>query len=161
MSERAKSRLEGVWDPEPLERDPEVRELLAAAGAEPRMDDAEWGELRRRIGAGAAPALAERRARIRRTRTVLGGLALAASVAALLFLPSAPRVPAGAGSPAEPLAGTPSGARPEGEPELAVGGLTVDELFDADMTDEEFRTLLEGGPNVDALLMIAAEEGEL
>ena len=142
---------------ERMESDIEVREMLTALGGEPPMEEMDWRQLRRRIGAAAAPTLAAQRARMRRTRTALGGLALAASSAALLLLPAAPRAPAGpAGSAPE----GPVGAQPGGNP-MTAGGITLDELFDADLSDEEFRALLEGGADVDALLMIAAEEGEL
>jgi hypothetical protein len=133
---------------EGIERDPELGGMLRRIRGEAPLDEVDWPALRRSIGAGAAPALALRRRAQRRRRGLFVG-ALATSVAALLLIPGAPREeirPSGA-------TGLPSA--------YASGGLSLVEILDADVTDEEFRTLLEGAADAEALLLLAAAEGEL
>lgn len=125
----------------PIERDVElVAALREAAGDDP--DAVDWVRLERTIARRAAPALARRRLRYRGKRLAIPA-ALAASLAVLL-LSSSREGP----SPAV-------GSRPVQT--ATAGGMTVDDLLDAELSDAQFRAVLFGAGEAEDLLLIAAE----
>ena len=120
----------------------DVDRLLASALRElaadrPSTPDAE--ELGQAILRRAAPELARRRARERR-RWLIAPLALAASIALLLYF--VPLPPSAGGSAVTGAAG--------GERQ------SVERLLEADVSDRQFRALLFGAIDADELLLIAA-----
>ena len=115
------------------------RTLRDLAAGRPRTHDTE--ELGRAIVRRAAPELARRRAREQR-RWLIAPLALAASIALLLY--SVPLPPEGASTVAR------AAADAGGERQ------SVERLLDADVSDRQFRALLSGATDTDALLLIAA-----
>jgi hypothetical protein len=114
------------------------RDLAADRPATPDAEELGQAILRR-----AAPELARRRARARR-RWLIAPLALAASIALLLY--SVPLPPASGGGRAVIGAATDAGGERQ----------SVERLLDADVSDRQFRALLFGATDADELLLIAA-----
>ena len=115
-----------------------LRGLDADAAATP-----DWDRLHHSITTHATRELGRRRAQHRRRAIVLAA-GLAAGL--LLFLATwqvPPAVVEQAGAPGEAAVTT---------------RVSTDELLDAEVSDAEFRALLFGATDADALLMIAAEE---
>lgn len=131
---------------ERLQGDDGLAAALRGVTADPMQQQVDWEALVRTIGGRASPELARRRWRRRVMRVGLPS-ALAASIAFLLLW-VAPPAPTGPGSGALASAGLPSAS------------ITVDELLDAGVSEGQFRALLYGAAEADALLLIAAAEDE-
>lgn len=126
--------------------DPELRAALRLVEGEPPLEDVDWDALRGSIRARAELPLARRRreaggARGRpgaeRVRRPLIPLAVAASVALAVWL-------VGGEAP------------PEGVP---VEQVSAEEVFRPDLSEQEFRLLVTGRSDPEALLRLALDEG--
>lgn len=122
----------------PLERDADLRGALIDIGVESLDQGVDWTALRRRVGAAAALELQRRRRRQQRRSLVLP-VALAAGLALFVFV----------SRPAQP---------PPVDSAGVAGQLTIDEMLDADVSDDQFRALLAGANEANDLLLIAAQE---
>lgn len=122
---------------EPIPPDPALGEALKDVAGDALNQPVEWAAMGAAIRARAAHDLKRRRQRRLRNRFVIPGT-LAAGIA-LLFVISRPL----------PWAEAPA-------PESRAGGITIDELLDADVTDDQFRSLLSGAGDANDLLLIAA-----
>lgn len=132
------------WE-EPVS-DPELRAALSSLEGEPPLEAVDWSALQRSIGARAELPLARRRrgaqpllrppaARARQGWRPLLPLAVAASIALVVWT-------GGGGE----------------TPEAAVGQLSPEEVFEADLSEQEFRLLVSGGADPEELLLIALGE---
>ena len=119
-----------------MERDPELRALLARVSGEAPLDQVDWEALHRRTVERASSATVRRFWVSRRVRAFLG-TAMAASVALLFMVTRSGDV--GSGELSDP---------------------TLEEILTSDVSDEELRALLAGAGGVDALLLLAASENE-
>lgn len=123
--------------------DPAFRAALRHAAGEPPLEEVDWDALRSSIGARAALPLARRRAGAQRSGTrwarALIPLAAAASVALAVWL-------GGAGT-GEPDAGSHTAAAPAAQ--------TPEEVLRLDVSEQEFRQLVSGRADPEALLMLA------
>ncbi len=122
-----------------MQHDEAIGAALRAAGREAAGVD--WETLRSAINGRVAPDLTVRR--VRRRLRVIVPAALAASVALFLLIApmrerDAPGAPAANGA----------GVRP----------LTVEEMFDMEISDRQFRALLRGAADANELLLVAAAE---
>lgn len=125
---------------EPMEPDAEIRGALVDSGAA-QPDDVDWMALGNRVGQAARAELRQRRQQQWRRRLVVPG-ALAAGLALFAVLSRLPE------RTQIPLAG-----------EAGVASrITIDQVLDADVSDDQFRVLLSGADQVDELLLIAAQE---
>jgi len=114
---------------------------------EPPMDQVDWEALRSSIGRRAELPLAQRRtrsARLRRVIRPLVPLAAAASVALALW--------------AGDRMGQPGGGAPFAERAAAVESVSAEEVFQANVSEQEFQLMVSGHDNADALLLIALGE---
>ena len=127
---------------EPLEQDVALGQALRALDADAAATP-DWDRLHHGITTHAAQELARRRAQHRRRAMVLAA-GLAAGL--LLFLATWQAPPAVLEQASVP-----------GETAVTTR-VSTDELLDAEVSDAEFRALLFGATDADALLMIAAEE---
>ena len=140
--------------PEPAP-DPQLRAALRDAEAEPPLQDVDWSGLRSSISAAAALPLARRRhallggrtgAAVRPARPAtrwlrsLAPLAAAASIAVAVW--------AGSGRP---------GLTPAPAP-VAEASASVEDVFRPDLSEQEYRQVISGRDNADALLLIAIDE---
>ena len=123
-----------------LDPDPTLAAALRDATAERPDAEVDWSALGRGIGRRAAPELARRR-RHQHLRGRVIAVGIAASLAVLVF----------GGRLWDRTAGAPTGTLA-----TSAGDRTVDELFDADVTDGQFRALLFGASEAEDLLLIAA-----
>ena len=126
-----------------IHRDPEIAAALRMVERDPPLDEIEWDALRSSIVARAELPLARRRtrsARLSRWTRPLVPLAAAASIALAAWI-------GGAVGP------VPSSA-PVAEVAPAV---TPEDVFQADVTEQEFRLLVSGRANTDALLELALQ----
>jgi hypothetical protein len=135
---------------DPLDRDPELGALLRDANASLEDGDKpDWDRLRRDTVARATPELVRLRevaagsgthgrrpARWWASR--VGPVALAASLALLVVLQSTRQTETATGV----------------QPAL----LSIDDIMDADISDDEFRAVLFGAADADALLLLAAAD---
>jgi len=132
-------------------RDPEIAAALRMIEAEPPLAEVDWEALRSTIVARAELPLAQRRTRsARRARWTrpLVPLAAAASIALAVWVNGLGRTdPATA-----PIAA-------DAESELLAPTVTPEDVFQADLTKQEFRHLVSGRANADALLLVAIDEG--
>lgn len=127
--------------------DPLVGEGLRLLQGEPPLDQVDWVGLRSAIGERAALPLARRRSRQERRhpwRVSLIPLAVAASIGLAVWVGTEVRDPSGA-TVAEGVAG---------EPRQTV---TAEEVFGADVSEQEFRLLVSGRADPDGLLALAVE----
>jgi hypothetical protein len=125
---------------EPMEQDTDVRRALIDGGAAP-LDDLDVTTLGNRVGLAAASELRRRRQRHWRRRLLVPG-ALAAGLVLFAVMSRSPQreqVP--------PLTG-----------DASAGRITIEEVLDADVSDDQFRVLLSGADEADELLLIAAQE---
>lgn len=127
----------------PLERDDVLTDALRAAAEDPTHHDVDWDGLRRAIAQRAAPELARRR-KPRRARIVIPATLAASFVLFALVTQVWQR-----------------GASVDDGATLAAAPLTIDDIFDADVSDRQFRALLFGAAEADALLLMAASDREL
>lgn len=129
-------------------RDPEIAAALRMIESEPPLAEVDWSALRSSIVARAELPLAQRRsrsARLHRWARPLVPLAAAASIALAVW-----------------VNGTigPSFSRPiaEGNAEIVAPNVTPEDVFQADVTEQEFLLLVSGRANTDDLLRLAAGE---
>jgi len=125
--------------------DPELAAALRAIEPEPPFDAVEWDALRSSIVARAELPLARRRsrsARLGRWSRQLVPLAAAASITLAVWFTSRPAEEA-------PLAEGTAVVAPVVSPE---------DVFEAELSEQEFRLLVSGRANADALLMVAVGE---
>ena len=125
---------------EPMERDAALAQALAEADANPMDEGADWTALRRATNTRAATELANRRVR-RRLRVALPA-SVAAGIALFVLVARAPDQ---------------RGVSPA-SPRTTASGITIEEILDDSVSDGQVRALLAGARDVDALLLIAAEE---
>lgn len=129
-------------------RDREIEAALRLAESEPPFDEVDWSALRSSITARAEMPLARRRARSARrarwTRTFVP-LAAAASIALALW------VTGPFGELATPVA--------RGAPDAVVPAVSPEDVFQADLSEQEFRNIVSGTADADALLLLAVELG--
>ena len=127
-------------------RDPEIAAALRLVEAEPPLHEVDWEALRSTIVARAELPLAQRRARsarLARWTRPLVPLAAAASIALAVWVN-------GLGAPESPIAEvTPEAAAP------AAGSL--EDVFQADVSEQEFRHMVSGRANAGDYLMVAIE----
>lgn len=128
----------------PLERDDVLADALRAAAGEPAHTDTDWDALRSAIARRAAPELARRR-RPRRARIFIPATLAASFVLFALFTRLPERTPETGDDGAT----------------IAAAPVTIDDILDANVSDRQFRALLFGAAEADALLLMAASEAEL
>lgn len=132
-----------------IERDPELEAALRLIESEPPFDEVDWSALRSSITARAELPLARRRtrsARLARWTRPLVPLAAAASIALALWITGP------FGELANPIA--------SGAPDVVVPAVSPEDVFQADLSEQEFRNIVSGRANADALLLLAVEMGE-
>lgn len=132
-------------------RDPRLAEALRRAEPDLAEDAVDWASMRASITARSEVPLARlrvearsaRRPRrgLRRPALALAPLAAAAGVAALFWI----------ASPESPRDGSPR--------QDAAGLTTLEEAFGHDLSEQEFRTIVSGRSDPEALLLVAAGEG--
>jgi hypothetical protein len=134
-----------------IRRDPEIAAALRMIEGEPPLADVDWEALRSAIVARAELPLAQRRtrsARLARWTRPLIPLAAAASIAMAMWA-NGLRAP-------EPV----TAPIADGNAEIVAPAVTtVEDAFQADVTEQEFRLLVSGRANADALLMVALDGG--
>lgn len=136
-------------DREP-DRDPRLAEALRRADPPPPDDTVNWAAMRTAIAARAEIPLARlrfaaappRRARsgFWRRAVAIAPIAAAAGVAALLWI------------------GAPDAFRDQDAPDEA-GLTTLERAFGHDLSEQEFRMIVSGRADPEALLLVAAGEG--
>jgi len=124
---------------EPMERDAALGRALAEVTT-PMDEGADWTALRRATNARAAAELAKRRVS-RRMRMALPA-SVAAGIALFVLVARAPDQ---------------MGVDPATQG-TAAGDITIEEIFDDNVSDGQVRALLAGAREADALLLIAAAE---
>lgn len=132
-----------------MHRDPELRDALRLIESDPPLAEVDWEALRSSIVARAEIPLARRRthsARLSRVTRSLVPLAAAASIALAVWI-------------TDPTARTSSNPTvADNRPDVAAPSITPEDIFQAEMTDQEFELLVSGRANADALLQIAIDE---
>ena len=131
-----------------IERDPELAEALRLIESEPPLDQVDWSALRTTIGSRAELPLARRRtrsARLARWTRPLVPLAAAARIALALWFTGPAR---------ELIRPVADGA------ERVVPAVTPEEIFQADVSEQEFQNIVSGRANADALLFLAVDMQE-
>ena len=127
-------------------RDPEIAAALRMIEAEPPLAEVDWEALRSTIVARAELPLAQprtRSARLARWTRPLVPLAAAASIALAVWVN-------GLGAPESPIAdSTPEAATP-------VAG-SLEDVFEADVSEQELRHMVSGRANAGDYLMVAIE----
>ena len=130
-------------------RDPELAAALRMIESEPPVAQVDWEALRSSIVARAELPLAQRRtrsARLHRWARPLVPLAAAASIALAAWVNGA----IGPSPVSNPIA--------DGNGEFVAPAVTPEDVFQADVSEQEFRLLVSGRANTDALLLMAAGE---
>jgi hypothetical protein len=130
-------------------RDPEIAAALRMIEREPPVAEVDWEALRSSIVARAELPLAQRRtrsARLHRWTRPLVPLAAAASIALAVWVNGA----IGPAPISNPIA--------EGSTESFAPAVTPEDVFQADVTEQEFLLLVSGRANTDDLLRVAAGE---
>ena len=130
---------------EPLERDPELAHALSGIADGDVTENTDWAELRRGIHARAASELTRRRWSRRRVH-VLMPTSLAAGIALFLLV---------AHEPSRPVPG-----QTEHSQVVVANQASIEELFDANVSDGQFRAIVSGASEATDLLSIAAGEGQ-
>ena len=129
-------------------RDPDIAAALRMIEAEPPLDEVDWESLRSAIVARAELPLAQRRTRSARlanwTRPLVP-LAAAASIALAVWV-NGLGVPDSATAPIA-----------EGNVEAIRPAVTPEDVFQADLTEQEFRLLVSGRANAEEILLVALE----
>jgi hypothetical protein len=126
--------------------DMELRAALRSLEAEPPLHQVDWDALRTSIVSRAELPLARRRARsarLPRWATPMVPFAAAASILVAVWFHGL----SGASDQAPPLA--------DSAPAAPLPSLSAEDLFHADLTDQEFQHLVSGRANADALLLVA------
>jgi hypothetical protein len=131
---------------EPLEQDAGLVAELRDVSPDPAAAGVDWTALRASVNRRAAPELA-RRSRRQRPRMAVP-VALAASIGLFVLVWGMPH-------------GTHPDARHQEVAGTETGGLDIDDILNADITDRQLRALLLGAANAEDLLAIAAAEGAL
>ena len=129
-----------------IRRDPEIAAALRMIDSDPPLAEVDWDALRSAIVARAELPLAQRRtrsARLARWTRPLVPLAAAASIAMALWVNGLDRPD--------------SGAIAEGDSGTLTPAVTPEDVFQADVSEQEFRLLVSGRANADALLLVALE----
>ena len=131
-------------------RDPEIAAALRMIESEPPLQEVDWDALRSSIVARAEMPLARRRtrsARLARWTRPLVPLAAAASIALAVWVNGldAP------GSGTAPVA--------EGGAEIVAPTASPEAVFQADLTEQEFRHVVSGRANAGDYLMVAIDGG--
>ena len=132
-------------------RDPEIAAALRMIEAEPPLAEVDWDALRSTIVARAELPLAQRRtrsARLARWTRPLVPLAAAASIALAVWVNG--------------LGHTDPGTAPiaaDAESEIVAPTATPEDIFQADLTEQEFRHVVSGRATADALLLVAIDGG--
>ena len=132
-----------------LFRDPEIAAALRMIESEPPASQVDWEALRSSIVARAELPLAQRRtrsARLHRWARPLVPLAAAASIALAAWVNGA----IGPARLSNPIA--------DSNAETVAPAVTPEDVFQADVSEQEFRLLVSGRANTDALLLMAAGE---
>jgi hypothetical protein len=124
-----------------MQRDPALGDALRSASPDPMNHPINWTAMRRAIDDRASTELSRRRVQRRRMRFALPA-SLAAGIA-LFFL--AEQLPPR--TPATPTAGS-----------TVPSQVSIDELFDANVSEGQFRALLSGAADANDLLSIAAAD---
>jgi hypothetical protein len=138
-----------IQEEKEIRRDPEIAAALRMIESEPPVAEVDWNALRSAIVARAELPLAQRRtrsARLGRWTRPLVPLAAAASIALAAWVNGI----IGPGTLSTPIA--------DGDPELVAPAVTPEDVFQADVTEQEFRLLVSGRADADALLRVAIEE---
>ncbi|MBW3629095.1 MAG: hypothetical protein KY464_07325 [Gemmatimonadetes bacterium] len=132
-----------------LRRDPEIAAALRMIEIDPPVADVDWDALRSSIVARAELPLAQRRkrsAQLSRWTRPLIPLAAAASIALAAWVNGeigpAPR----------------SGSVVADNADLVAPGITPEDVFQADVSEQEFRLIVSGRANTDALLQLAVQD---
>lgn len=120
--------------------DPELREALGALDPAPTLGEADWDAMRARVREGAALPLARRRATGRLGRPVLHWTVPAAAAAGLAALV---------------WTGLPGRGEPDSLAVRVGPSASAEEVFQADLSEAEFRHVVSGRAETDALLQIA------
>ena len=131
-------------------RDPEIAAALRMIESEPPLQEVDWDALRSSIVARAEMPLARRRtrsARLARWTRPLVPLAAAASIALAVWVNGLGRSEPGTAAIAE--SGT----------EFVGPSATPEDVFQADLTEQEFRHVVSGRANADSYLLVAIDEG--
>jgi hypothetical protein len=129
-----------------IDSDLELRAALRSVEAEPPVGQVDWDALRTSIVSRAELPMARRRARsarLPRWGRPLVPFAVAASIVLALWFH---------GFSPQPDLGTPIA---DGAPAFTVPFLSAEDLFHADLTDQEFQHLVSGRAHSDALLLVA------
>ena len=133
-----------------IRRDPEIAAALRLIENEPPLEQVDWSALRSSIVARAEMPLARRRtrsARLFRWTRPLVPLAAAASIALAVWANGLGR--------SEPI----TAPIAESDAEIVAPSVSPEDLFQADLTEQEFRHVVSGRANADALLLVAIGEG--
>jgi hypothetical protein len=134
-----------MTNPEHLMPDQELQSALRSIQPEPPIQEVDWETLRSSIVARAELPLARRRGRSTRlahwTRPLVP-LAAAASIAVAVWFN---------GFVSEQTNGAPMAESPQLPPPF----ISAEDLFHADLTDQEFQFLVSGRGNSEALLLVA------
>ena len=128
-------------------RDPEIAAALRLIDSEPPLQEVDWDALRSSIVARAEMPLARRRtrsARLARWTRPLVPLAAAASIALAVWVN-------GLRAPEAPIA--------EGTGDAVTPATSVEDVFQADVSEQEFRHLVSGRANASDYLLVAIDEG--
>lgn len=138
-----------------LEPDPTIGEALRSLHPRPPVDEVDWSALRGRIAARAAVELEKRRpAGLRRSPSLFD------RVRANLRLWTAPLVPVAVAAGIAVVVWTRGDAPDAAELDdvTAAPTVSVEEVLSADVTEQEFRLIVSGRANPDALLLLALDE---
>ena len=138
-------RDETPHDPTP---DPQLAAALRSLEAEPPLESLDWERLRGTLRERAELPLARRRGRAAAGRVGDAGRPRSRALRPLLPLAAAASIALAV------WLGTGSGS-PEGAPPAP---LTAEEVFGPDLSEQEFRLLVSGGGDPEALLLIALDE---